>query len=127
MAASFTAPWFVSRCKQVVETPPAHFSEPQCLCENLNLVDVAPAFRRACACIYSVSLKADATKAFLTHTLQPGEPVGMEPTRLVSTSSTLKAGQVAEAAAAPTRIRWRVVALVAFVTGLTYVDRLHRG
>jgi ACS family glucarate transporter-like MFS transporter len=29
--------------------------------------------------------------------------------------------------AAPTRVRWRVVALVAFVTGLTYVDRLNLG
>jgi MFS transporter, ACS family, glucarate transporter len=28
---------------------------------------------------------------------------------------------------APTRVRWRVVALVAFVTGLTYVDRLNLG
>src|SRR5260370_9458880 len=110
MAASFTAPWFVSRCKQVVETPPAHFSEPQCLCENLNLVDVAPAFRRACACIYSVSLKTDATKAFLTHTLQPAEPVGIEPTRLVSTSSTLKPGQLSQTQAAPIRRHCRVVA-----------------
>jgi MFS transporter, ACS family, glucarate transporter len=46
---------------------------------------------------------------------------------LVSTSSSLKAGQVAEAVAAPTRVRWSVVALVAFVTGLTYVDRLNLG
>lgn len=29
--------------------------------------------------------------------------------------------------AAPTRVRWTVVALVAFVTGLTYVDRLNLG
>jgi ACS family glucarate transporter-like MFS transporter len=50
-----------------------------------------------------------------------------EPTLLVSTSSPLKAGQVAEAVAAPTRVRWTVVALVAFVTGLTYVDRLNLG
>jgi hypothetical protein len=34
------------------------------LCENLILVFVAPAFRRACACRSSVGLKADATKAF---------------------------------------------------------------
>jgi ACS family glucarate transporter-like MFS transporter len=34
---------------------------------------------------------------------------------------------VAEAVAAPTRVRWSVVALVAFVTGLTYVDRLNLG
>jgi len=34
---------------------------------------------------------------------------------------------VAESAAAPTRVRWSVVALVAFVTGLTYVDRLNLG
>jgi ACS family glucarate transporter-like MFS transporter len=46
---------------------------------------------------------------------------------LVSISPSLKAGQVAGAMAAPTRVRWRVVALVAFVTGLTYVDRLNLG
>jgi ACS family glucarate transporter-like MFS transporter len=46
---------------------------------------------------------------------------------LVSTTSPLKAGQVNEAMAAPTRVRWSVVALVAFVTGLTYVDRLNLG
>jgi MFS transporter, ACS family, glucarate transporter len=46
---------------------------------------------------------------------------------LVSASSPLKAGQVTEALAAPTRVRWSVVALVAFVTGLTYVDRLNLG
>jgi ACS family glucarate transporter-like MFS transporter len=46
---------------------------------------------------------------------------------LVSTSSPLKTGQVAEAIAAPTRVRWTVVALTAFVTGLTYVDRLNLG
>jgi MFS transporter, ACS family, glucarate transporter len=46
---------------------------------------------------------------------------------LVSTSTPLKAGQAAEAIAAPTRVRWSVVALVAFVTGLTYVDRLNLG
>jgi ACS family glucarate transporter-like MFS transporter len=46
---------------------------------------------------------------------------------LVSTSSPLKAGPVGEAMAAPTRVRWSVVALVAFVTGLTYVDRLNLG
>lgn len=51
-----------------------------------------------------------------------GEPLGV-----VSTSSTLKAGQVAETAAIPTRVRWSVVALVAFVTGLTYLDRLNLG
>src|SRR6266849_8056547 len=34
----------------------------QSLCENLVLVCVAPAFRWAGACIYSVGLKADATK-----------------------------------------------------------------
>ena len=46
---------------------------------------------------------------------------------MVSISPSLKAGQVTEAMAAPTRVRWRVVALVAFVTGLTYVDRLNLG
>jgi MFS transporter, ACS family, glucarate transporter len=46
---------------------------------------------------------------------------------LVSTSSPLKAGPGAKAMAAPTRVRWRIVALVAFVTGLTYVDRLNLG
>jgi len=46
---------------------------------------------------------------------------------VVSTSSSLKAGQVAEAAVSPTRVRWSVVALVAFVTGLTYMDRLNLG
>jgi ACS family glucarate transporter-like MFS transporter len=46
---------------------------------------------------------------------------------LTSTSLPLKTGQAAEAAAAPTRVRWSVVALVAFVTGLTYVDRLNLG
>ena len=34
---------------------------------------------------------------------------------------------MAESAAVPTRVRWSVVALVAFVTGLTYVDRLNLG
>jgi len=47
---------------------------------------------------------------------------------VVSTSSPpLKSGQVAESVATPTRVRWSVVALVAFVTGLTYVDRLNLG
>ena len=46
---------------------------------------------------------------------------------MVSTPSSLKAGQVAETMAAPSRVRWSVVALVAFVTGLTYVDRLNLG
>ena len=46
---------------------------------------------------------------------------------MVSTSSPVKAGRVDEATAAPTRVRWSVVALVAFVTGLTYVDRLNLG
>jgi ACS family glucarate transporter-like MFS transporter len=46
---------------------------------------------------------------------------------LASTSSPLKSGQIAEAFAAPTRVRWSVVALLAFVTGLTYVDRLNLG
>ena len=46
---------------------------------------------------------------------------------MVSISPSLKAGQVTEAMAAPTRVRWRVVALAAFVTGLTYVDRLNLG
>jgi hypothetical protein len=48
------------------------------LCENLVLVYVAPAFRRASACIHSVGLKADATKVFhvwvVTRALQPGPP-----------------------------------------------------
>jgi MFS transporter, ACS family, glucarate transporter len=46
---------------------------------------------------------------------------------LVSTSSPLKSGKVAGSIAVPTRVRWSVVALVAFVTGLTYVDRLNLG
>ena len=46
---------------------------------------------------------------------------------MVSTSSPLKVGPVSEGASAPTRVRWSVVALVAFVTGLTYVDRLNLG
>jgi len=33
------------------------------LCVNYVLAYVAPAFRRASACIYNVGLKADATKA----------------------------------------------------------------
>ena len=41
--------------------------------------------------------------------------------------STVKAGHLAREVAAPTRVRWKVVALVAFVTGLTYVDRLNLG
>jgi hypothetical protein len=48
-------------------------------------------------------------------------------TPLVSTPSPLKAGPVGEAIASPTRVRWTVVALAAFVTGLTYVDRLNLG
>jgi ACS family glucarate transporter-like MFS transporter len=46
---------------------------------------------------------------------------------LASTTTRPKAGQVPEALAPPTRVRWSVVALVAFVTGLTYVDRLNLG
>jgi ACS family glucarate transporter-like MFS transporter len=46
---------------------------------------------------------------------------------LAFATTPLKAGQVAEALTAPTRVRWTVVALVAFVTGLTYVDRLNLG
>ena len=46
---------------------------------------------------------------------------------MVSTPSPLKAGPVGEAIASPTRVRWTVVALAAFVTGLTYVDRLNLG
>jgi MFS family permease len=46
---------------------------------------------------------------------------------LASTSSPLKAVQVAADMATPTRVRWNIVALVAFVTGLTYVDRLNLG
>jgi ACS family glucarate transporter-like MFS transporter len=46
---------------------------------------------------------------------------------LVSTSSPINAGKVAEGTAVPTRVRWRVVGLAAFVTGLTYVDRLNLG
>jgi MFS transporter, ACS family, glucarate transporter len=46
---------------------------------------------------------------------------------LVSTPSSLKAGQAVATLAPATRIRWTVVALVAFVTGLTYVDRLNLG
>jgi hypothetical protein len=48
------------------------------LCENMVLVDVAPAFRRASACTHSVGLKADATKVFhvrvVTRALKPGPP-----------------------------------------------------
>ena len=44
-----------------------------------------------------------------------------------SDSSTLKNVAPSEAALAPTQIRWRIVALVAFVTGLTYMDRLNLG
>jgi len=43
------------------------------------------------------------------------------------TSSPLKAEQFQELNAAPTRVRWRVVALLAFIAGLTYVDRLNLG
>src|SRR3981189_3885479 len=57
----------------------------------------------------------------------PGEFSGKEPTQLVSTPSSLKAGQGAETMAAPSRVRWSVVALVAFVTGLTHVARLKLG
>ncbi len=46
---------------------------------------------------------------------------------MASTSSPLKAIQIAKDMAAPTRVRWNIVALVAFVTGLTYVDRLNLG
>jgi ACS family glucarate transporter-like MFS transporter len=46
---------------------------------------------------------------------------------LGSDSSTLKNVAPSEAALAPTQIRWRIVALVAFVTGLTYMDRLNLG
>jgi MFS transporter, ACS family, glucarate transporter len=46
---------------------------------------------------------------------------------LVSTPSPLKAGPIGKAIASPTRVRWTVVALAAFVTGLTYVDRLNLG
>jgi ACS family glucarate transporter-like MFS transporter len=46
---------------------------------------------------------------------------------LASTTTPLKGGPVAQAVLAPTRVRWTVVALVAFVTGLTYVDRLNLG
>jgi ACS family glucarate transporter-like MFS transporter len=46
---------------------------------------------------------------------------------LASTTTPLKAGQVSDVLAAPTRVRWGIVALVAFVTGLTYVDRLNLG
>ena len=37
--------------------------ESQFASEGSGLIFVAPAFRRACACIYNVGLKADATKA----------------------------------------------------------------
>lgn len=46
---------------------------------------------------------------------------------MASTTTPLKAGQVSDALATPTRVRWGIVALVAFVTGLTYVDRLNLG
>ena len=36
--------------------------ESQFASEGSGLIFVAPAFRRACACIYNVGLKADATK-----------------------------------------------------------------
>ncbi|HET6143520.1 MAG TPA: MFS transporter [Candidatus Acidoferrales bacterium] len=46
---------------------------------------------------------------------------------MVSESSPLSSERVSAAAEVPTRVRWTVVALVAFVTGLTYVDRLNLG
>lgn len=46
---------------------------------------------------------------------------------MVSDSSPLENVGAADAALAPTRTRWRIVALVAFVTGLTYMDRLNLG
>src|SRR6267378_4138968 len=54
-------------------------------CENLVLVYVAPAFRRASACIHSVGLKADATKVFhvrvVTRAQKPGPPKDPASTR----------------------------------------------
>ena len=38
-------------------------AESQFASEGSGLIFVAPAFRRACACIYNVGLKSDATKA----------------------------------------------------------------
>jgi len=43
------------------------------------------------------------------------------------TSSSLGPGQIQEPIAAPTRVRWRVVGLLAFIAGLTYFDRLNLG
>ena len=42
-------------------------------------------------------------------------------------SSQLEAGRIREPATAPTHVRWSVVALLAFVAGLTYFDRLNLG
>jgi MFS transporter, ACS family, glucarate transporter len=46
---------------------------------------------------------------------------------LAPTSSPLKTEQVSAPASPPTNVRWTVAGLVAFVTGLTYVDRLNLG
>src|SRR5438309_7189934 len=47
--------------------------------------------------------------------------------RLGLASSQLEAGRIREPATAPTRMRWRIVTLLAFVAGLTYIDRLNLG
>ena len=44
-----------------MSTEPTGFKS---LCKNLVLACVAPAFRRACAWIYGIGLKADATNRF---------------------------------------------------------------
>lgn len=46
---------------------------------------------------------------------------------MVSTSGSLKLEQAAVSPWRPTRVRWSVVGLLAFVSGLTYVDRLNLG
>jgi ACS family glucarate transporter-like MFS transporter len=42
-------------------------------------------------------------------------------------SSSLEEGQFVPPTTAPTRVRWRVVAMLAFIAGLTYLDRLNLG
>jgi hypothetical protein len=43
------------------------------------------------------------------------------------TSSSLQRVQTQEPDTAPTGVRWRIVALLAFLAGLTYLDRLNLG
>jgi ACS family glucarate transporter-like MFS transporter len=46
---------------------------------------------------------------------------------LASKTSQLNGVHAPPSSPAPTRVRWRIVALLAFVTGLTYMDRLNLG